>query len=268
MHGRKEHVDHAGVVSLRRERAESLIEAIGIPPRKLRARADAEQREVAEGRLADVREGREGAWLLRRLHHGLYNTVEMPARLHKPPYRRVPWKNGLGTTLELATDADEPGGPWSWRMSIADVPSRSAFSRFDGVDRRLAVLEGAGMELFEAGSTRVIVVPREGEAHAFRGEDALEGAPIGSGVRDVNLFFARTAWTGAMRVIRGESPALSLCAEVVLAYLHEAPEPLRIEVDGTPAELEAGSLAIASRLTLAATPPATTLVLARLDRVR
>lgn len=190
----------------------------------------------------------------------------MSVRLLHPPYRRVPWKNGLGTTLELATDAAQPGGPWSWRMSIADVPARSAFSRFDGVDRRLAVLEGAGMELFEVGSTRAIVVPREGEAHAFRGEDALEGAPIGSGVRDVNLFLARAAWTGAMHVIRGESPAHTLHGDVLLVYLHEAPTLIRVEADGTAVDLAAGSLVIASRLTLAATPPAATLVLARIDR--
>jgi environmental stress-induced protein Ves len=36
--------------------------------------------------------------------------------------RRVPWKNGRGSTLELATDATAPGEPWTWRLSIADVP--------------------------------------------------------------------------------------------------------------------------------------------------
>jgi len=190
------------------------------------------------------------------------------ARALHPPYRRVPWKNGLGSTLELATDAAEPGGPWTWRLSIADVPERAAFSRFDGIDRRLAVLEGAGMDLYEAGSIRAIAVPREGQAHAFRGEDALEGAPIGAGVRDINLFFSRIAWTGAMRVVRGESPALSLRAGMSLAYLHQAPAPLRIEADGVAAELTPGSLAIASWIALSATLPATALVLARLDRAR
>ena len=186
--------------------------------------------------------------------------------LQPADFRRVPWKNGLGSTLELATDAPEPGGPWTWRLSIADVPERAAFSRFDRVDRRLAVLEGAGMDLYEAGSGRKVAVPREGQAHAFRGEDALEGAPIGAGVRDVNLFLARAAWTGAMRVVRGESPALSLRADVALAYLHESPAPLRIEADGAAVDLAPGSLAIASWIALPATPPTTTLILARLER--
>ena len=42
--------------------------------------------------------------------------------------RRVPWKNGLGVTLEVATDAVSAGGEWTWRLSIADVPSRAPFS--------------------------------------------------------------------------------------------------------------------------------------------
>lgn len=191
-----------------------------------------------------------------------------PTLLRPSAYRRVPWKNGLGTTLELATDAAEPGGPWTWRLSVADVPERAAFSRFDGIDRRLAVLEGAGMDLYEAGSSRAIAVPREGQAHAFRGEDAQEGAPIGAGVRDANLFLARSAWTGAMRVVRGESPALSLRADVTIAYLHEAPAALKIEADGTAIDLAPGSLAIASWISLPATLRATTLVLARLERRR
>lgn len=254
-------------MSLGRELAQALVQPVRIAPRELRARSYPEPCEVAERCASNVRQGREGNLPLRHRHRGLYNTVEMSLRLLSPAdYRRVPWKNGLGTTLELATDAAQPGGPWSWRMSIADVPARSDFSRFDGVDRRLAVLEGAGMELFEVGSTRAIVVPREGEAHAFRGEDALEGAPIGSGVRDVNLFLARAAWTGGMRVIRGASPALSLDAKIVLAYVHEAPSPLRVEADDAVADLTAGSLVIASRVALAATLPETTLVLACLHR--
>ena len=43
-----------------RERAEALVEAVRIAPRKLRTRADTEQREVAERGLADIGEGGEG----------------------------------------------------------------------------------------------------------------------------------------------------------------------------------------------------------------
>jgi hypothetical protein len=180
----------------------------------------------------------------------------------------MPWKNGLGTTLELATNAAERGGAWTWRLSIADVPSRAEFSRFDGLDRRLAVLEGEGMRLRAVAADAWISVPSEGPAHAFRGEDALEGEPVGTGVRDINLFFARSAWRGAMRVVRGESPALSLRADVAIAYLHAAAQPLRVEADGAAVTLEPQTLVIASWIALPATTAGSTIVLARLERAR
>jgi hypothetical protein len=49
-------------VPLRGERAEPLVEPVRIAPRELRARADPEPLEVAEGGLADIREGGERAW--------------------------------------------------------------------------------------------------------------------------------------------------------------------------------------------------------------
>jgi environmental stress-induced protein Ves len=193
----------------------------------------------------------------------------MSARVLQPPFRPMPWKNGLGTTLELATDAAAPGGAWTWRLSIADVPSRAEFSRFDGLDRSLALLEGDGMRLRATGAEQWMSVPSEGPGHAFRGEDALEGEPVGAGVRDINLFFARSAWRGAMRVVRGESPALSLRADVAIAYLHSTAQPLRVEADGAAITLGPQTLVIASWIALPATTAgSTTIVLARLERAR
>lgn len=190
------------------------------------------------------------------------------ARTLHPPFRRVPWKNGLGSTLELATDASEPGGPWTWRLSVADVPARGAFSRFDGVERHLAVLEGAGMRLWPAGAAEPRDVPVEGAALRFEGEEALEGEPLGAGVRDLNLMCARSQWRGALRVMRGRSPALSLRADVSLAYLHAAPAPIDIEADGERLALAPGSLVVASWIALPALDAGTVLAAARIVRAR
>ncbi len=128
--------------------------------------------------------------------------------LHSSTYRRVPWKNGLGTTLEIATDATEPGGPWSWRLALADVPSRAPFSIFSEIDRHLAVLDGLGMKLYrgEADTTdaaqQSIAIPREGTAFAFAGEEVFVGEPIGHGVRDANLMLDRQRWRGSLEILR------------------------------------------------------------------
>ena len=53
-----------------------------------------------------------------------------------------PWKNGGGTTTEVA--AFPPGAPlenFGWRVSIAQVARSGPFSLFPGIDRTLALLD-------------------------------------------------------------------------------------------------------------------------------
>src|SRR5262245_28609327 len=62
----------------------------------------------------------------------------------------MPWKNGLGTTREIAIN---PAGStmtdaaFRWRFSIADVPQSGPFSSFPGIDRHIMVINGTGMVL-------------------------------------------------------------------------------------------------------------------------
>jgi len=54
----------------------------------------------------------------------------------------TPWKNGAGETREIVrvTGANTP---FLWRASIATLQSDGPFSRFDGIDRVIVLLEGA-----------------------------------------------------------------------------------------------------------------------------
>lgn len=131
--------------------------------------------------------------------------------------RREPWKNGLGTTLVIASDATDAQGEWTWRLSIADVPSRGGFSSFPEVDRHIARLEGAGLALARSGVS--CVVPDVGCALAFRGEEAVVGVPQGDGVRDVNLMLRRACWRGEMQLVRdGSMGVFGACVVVHAAH--------------------------------------------------
>ncbi|GAB3375913.1 HutD/Ves family protein [Amycolatopsis echigonensis] len=46
----------------------------------------------------------------------------------------VPWRNGAGTTRELAAHADR------WRISVADLLEDAPFSAFPGIDRLFTAL--------------------------------------------------------------------------------------------------------------------------------
>jgi environmental stress-induced protein Ves len=60
--------------------------------------------------------------------------------------RLVPWRNGGGTTRELAL-ASAVDGRLVWRASVAIVSAPGPFSSFAGCTRWICVVEGAGMEL-------------------------------------------------------------------------------------------------------------------------
>lgn len=153
----------------------------------------------------------------------------------------MPWKNGLGSTLEVASDAAAPGGGWTWRLSIADVPSRAPFSAFPGIDRFIACLDGPGLILERGGARHG--APREGAALAFPGEDDMTGEPAGPGVRDVNLMLRRDRWRGRMTLVRGRARAFE--APLVVVHAAGGSAPLRVETTEGRVTIEPGHTLIA-----------------------
>lgn len=152
--------------------------------------------------------------------------------------RRVPWKNGLGSTLELVTDAP-PGLPWTWRLALAPVPERAPFSSYPGIDRFIAVVHGEGLTLeSDSGEARV---PREGAGLAFAGETPIIGRPEGPDVLDVNLMVARSAWRASLQVVRGGP--FEATGEVVV--VHAFGGAVRVDAQGAGAALGPGETLVA-----------------------
>ena len=100
----------------------------------------------------------------------------------------APWKNGGGTTLEIASDP--PGArasePFLWRLSAATVAVSGPFSRFPGHRRSLMLFEGDGIDLtFDEGGPQQL---REPYAIAeFDGARETHGELVGGSIRDINL---------------------------------------------------------------------------------
>lgn len=57
----------------------------------------------------------------------------------------VPWKNGGGTTRELAVQ--QAGGRMAWRLSLADIGRDGPFSGFPGLMRIHTIVAGNGLRL-------------------------------------------------------------------------------------------------------------------------
>ena len=62
-------------------------------------------------------------------------------------YQKMPWKNGLGSTFEIARQSSLAKGDFDWRVSMADVENDGDFSYFEGKKRIISTLSGAGMRL-------------------------------------------------------------------------------------------------------------------------
>jgi environmental stress-induced protein Ves len=114
-------------------------------------------------------------------------------------YPTRPWKNGGGTTRDIAVSP--PGASlddFVWRLSLAQVDRDGPFSRFDNVERTLVLLSGA-MSLHEQG--RRIELVRH-QPVVFEGERAIAATINGGSTLDFNVMTRRGR---ARHVVRRES---------------------------------------------------------------
>ena len=155
-----------------------------------------------------------------------------------------PWKNGGGVTREIAacvpaarTAGHPPGAAldaFAWRVSVADVAQPGPFSRFDGVDRTLVLLSGAGMTLAEAGGARHVLDTPLARAD-FAGETAIAATLHDGPTRDFNLMTRRGAARGALAVWRVGTHRVARAGTVLLFC---ATGVVRVSLDSEPFALE------------------------------
>lgn len=143
----------------------------------------------------------------------------------------VPWKNGGGVTRELATGGGS-GTAWGWRVSLAEVARDGPFSAFPGVDRVIAVIDGAGMDLVAPDGVKTALEPFQ--PVRFSGDAALNGRLRDGPVRDLNVMVRRGDYGAAMEFLRGPgNAAWTIGAGDCLSILGLAGRP-SARVNGAP----------------------------------
>lgn len=112
--------------------------------------------------------------------------------------RAMPWKNGGGVTHELAVFPEGTGlEDFGWRLSMAEVGSDGPFSAFTGIDRTLALVDGAGIGL-DFGSEGETVLSTPGTFTCFDGGAPVTGRLIDGPVLDFNVMTRRGAFRHSM----------------------------------------------------------------------
>lgn len=124
--------------------------------------------------------------------------------------RVVPWKNGRGTTRELALwprEASFERGDYDWRLSAAEVAAGGPFSAFPGHERILTVTKGTGL-LLEHGQDAPRARLRRFEPYRFSGDWATTAELADGPVTDFNVIYRRGR-------VRAEVQALALAARTL-----------------------------------------------------
>jgi environmental stress-induced protein Ves len=101
------------------------------------------------------------------------------------------WRNGGGTTREIASQGAGAGGQgFGWRASVADIDRDGPFSAFAGVERTLTLLAGDGVRLVCPGVFDRLLT-RAGEPFVFSGDHAPAAELPGGACRVLNIMVRR-----------------------------------------------------------------------------
>jgi environmental stress-induced protein Ves len=144
-------------------------------------------------------------------------------------YRKMRWKNGTGYTLELARSTGGNLAEFDWRISMADVTTSGAFSPFQGMQRILTVLEGAGIALQVDGERHTLQTL---QSLTFSGDSMVSCELLADPIRDFNLIYqperyvARYQW-----IVSHEATDFFSSADIIFIFNPSA-EPLAVRIDG------------------------------------
>lgn len=129
----------------------------------------------------------------------------------------VPWKNGGGLTREVASAPSRTGmSDFVWRVSLADVAEPGPFSRFEGVDRIITLVDGPGMVLTVDGTSHTVAEPYV--PFPFSGDATTDCRLLGGPLVDFNVMARRGRVTAHVEIVR-DRVSVSTSAEKTLLAL-------------------------------------------------
>ena len=155
-------------------------------------------------------------------------------------HKRMPWKNGGGETVEVFVHPPGAGlSDFDGRVSMAHVAADGPFSRFEGIDRTLALLSGDGLRLEIEGRGETLLTVASAPL-SFPADTPTDASLAGGPITDLNVMTRRG--TLSHHVERFEVDAqggIFLAPRPARWSLLLAAGPCRIERDGRETALAA-----------------------------
>ena len=138
-----------------------------------------------------------------------------PRLLLRAGYRSMPWRNGAGTTLEIAR-APASGDDFDWRLSLATVAASGPFSAYAGYERLVALASGPGFTL-SVGAQPPATLAAAGESLVFPGAAATRCELIAGECLDLSLIVRQPGRVLGVERIAVDAGAVALPLAAPLA---------------------------------------------------
>ncbi|MCU4433979.1 HutD family protein [Acinetobacter bereziniae] len=148
--------------------------------------------------------------------------------LEIPHYKKMRWKNGEGYTLEIARSVGESLDEFEWRISMADIKSAGSFSKFNGMQRFLTVLEGQGISLNIDSELKYLHTL---QSVSFSGESEVYCELFAGQIRDFNLIYdpqkisAQYQW-----IFTQERLEIPISSDFIFVF-NQSIKPLEVTID-------------------------------------
>ena len=140
-------------------------------------------------------------------------------QIHTPEsFRSMPWRNGLGHTIELLAEYLPQSRNFAWRLSMADVVSDGLFSDFSGYDRTLLLLQGRGLTLDHSNGGCDELIDHLQAAH-FKGDEESYATLHNGPIKDFNIMSKRDYCATTVNSLKNASDdELLINGDVLLIY--------------------------------------------------
>ncbi|HEX8048986.1 HutD family protein [Rhizobium sp.] len=163
--------------------------------------------------------------------------------LRASDYKRMPWKNGGGETVEITVSPEGAGlADFDWRVSMATVATDGPFSVFPGIDRTLSILEGEGMTLFIEGHEPVLLT-QESDPLPFAADAPTSATLVDGAITDLNVMTRRGRYVHSVKR-RAVDGRMELQLHTGIALLLCDQGSLRIDDSGESFSLSARDCAV------------------------
>jgi len=155
--------------------------------------------------------------------------------IYPSQFKSIPWKNGLGETIELAINDGGTLDNFDWRLSIASVVSDGQFSDFSGYHRDLILLSGKGINLQHHGNKTDKLNELLAVA-SFDGGYKTTGKLISGSIKDFNVIVNKSKFRTRIRtyptlqsvVLSPSDYCFAFCTSRIIVMTNNTGEKLQI----------------------------------------